>query len=59
MLRGVDLTIPSRQADDDYRTGGEGKSVAETHHIGLMQPDRGEVWIDGTDIAHMKGRSAQ
>ncbi|HNA27461.1 MAG TPA: ATP-binding cassette domain-containing protein, partial [Nitrospira sp.] len=36
---------------------GEGKSVLLKHIIGLMQPDRGEVWIDGTDIAHMKGQA--
>jgi ABC-type transporter Mla maintaining outer membrane lipid asymmetry ATPase subunit MlaF len=27
------------------------------HMIGLMQPDRGEIWIDGTDIAHLKGKA--
>ena len=36
---------------------GEGKSVLLKHIIGLMQPDRGEVWIDGTNIARLKGQA--
>ncbi len=57
VLRGVDLTIPSGKLTTIIGRSGEGKSVLLKHIIGLMQPDRGEVWIDGTDIAHMKGQA--
>jgi phospholipid/cholesterol/gamma-HCH transport system ATP-binding protein len=32
---------------------GAGKSVCIKHLVGLMQPDRGEVLLDGEDIAHL------
>jgi phospholipid/cholesterol/gamma-HCH transport system ATP-binding protein len=51
VLRGVDLTIPTGKLTTIIGRSGEGKSVLLKHIIGLMQPDRGEVWIDGTDIA--------
>ena len=57
VLRGVDLTIPSGKLTTIIGRSGEGKSVLLKHIIGRMQPDRGEVWIDGTDIAHMKGQA--
>ncbi len=57
VLRGLDLTIPSGKLTTIIGRSGEGKSVLLKHIIGLMQPDRGEVWIDGTDIAHMKGQA--
>jgi len=57
VLRGVDLTIPSGKLTTIIGPSGEGKSVLLKHIIGLMQPDRGEVWIDGTDIARLKGQA--
>ncbi len=57
VLRGVNLTIPSGKLTTIIGRSGEGKSVLLKHIIGLMQPDRGEVWIDGTDIARLKGRA--
>ncbi|MCW5799011.1 MAG: hypothetical protein LZF60_310212 [Nitrospira sp.] len=57
VLRGVDLTIPTGKLTTIIGRSGEGKSVLLKHIIGLMQPDRGEVWIDGTDIARLKGRA--
>ena len=57
VLRGVYLTIPTGKLTTIIGRSGEGKSVLLKHIIGLMQPDRGEVWIDGTDIARLKGRA--
>ena len=57
VLRGVDLTIPTGKLTTIIGRSGEGKSVLLKHIIGLMHPDRGEVWIDGTDIARLKGRA--
>ncbi len=57
VLRGLDLTIPSGKLTTIIGQSGSGKSVLLKHMIGLMQPDRGEVWIDGAEIAHLKGRA--
>jgi phospholipid/cholesterol/gamma-HCH transport system ATP-binding protein len=57
VLRGLDLTIPAGQLTTIIGQSGSGKSVLLKHMIGLMKPDSGEVWIDGTDIAQMKGRA--
>jgi phospholipid/cholesterol/gamma-HCH transport system ATP-binding protein len=35
---------------------GTGKSVLLKHIIGLLKPDRGEVWIDGEEITTMRER---
>ncbi len=37
------------------RSGG-GKSVLLKHLIGLMQPDAGEIWIDGKNIIGLSER---
>jgi phospholipid/cholesterol/gamma-HCH transport system ATP-binding protein len=57
VLRGLDLTIPAGKLTTIIGKSGGGKSVLLKHMIGLMQPDRGEVWVDGTEISHLKGRA--
>ena len=32
---------------------GSGKSVALKHVVGLLTPDRGEVWVDGEEVSRM------
>ena len=56
VLRGVDLSIPVGKLTTVIGRSGEGKSVLLKHMIGLMQPDRGEVWVGDTEISHLKGR---
>lgn len=57
VLRGVDLTIPVGKITTIIGRSGEGKSVLLKHMIGLLQPDRGEVWVDGVEISRLKGRA--
>ncbi len=57
VLRGVDLSIPAGKLTTIIGRSGSGKSVLLKHMIGLMPPDRGQVMIDGTDIARMKGQA--
>ncbi len=57
VLRGVDLTIPAGKLTTIIGGSGEGKSVLLKHVIGLMQPDRGEVWVDGIEISRLKGKA--
>ena len=54
-LQGVDLTIPVGKLTTIIGKSGEGKSVLLKHMIGLMQPDRGEVWVDHVEISRLRG----
>ncbi|MER3423330.1 MAG: ABC transporter ATP-binding protein [Nitrospiraceae bacterium] len=56
VLRGVDLTIPQGKLTTIIGRSGEGKSVLLKHMIGLMQPDRGQVWVDGIELSRLRGR---
>ena len=50
VLDGLNLEIPSGQITAIIGPSGEGKSVLIKHMIGLMQPDRGEIEVDGESI---------
>ena len=50
VLNGLNLEIPSGQITAIIGPSGEGKSVLIKHMIGLMQPDRGEIEVDGENI---------
>jgi len=56
VLQGVDLSIPPGKLTTVIGRSGGGKSVLLKHMIGLLQPDRGEVWVDDVEISRLKGR---
>ena len=56
VLRGVDLRIPAGKITAIIGRSGEGKSVLLKHMMGLLRPDRGQVLVDGVDVATLKGR---
>jgi phospholipid/cholesterol/gamma-HCH transport system ATP-binding protein len=56
VLRGLDLDIPKGDITTIIGPSGEGKSVLLKHIIGLMRPDRGQVLVDGVDLAQIPGR---
>ena len=56
ILKGVNLTIPRGQITIIIGGSGSGKSVLVKHLLGLLQPDRGKIEVDGEDIAHMSER---
>ena len=56
VLDGVSLRIETGEAVVIIGRSGGGKSVLLKHMIGLLQPDCGEVWIDGESIARMGER---
>lgn len=56
VLRGVDITIPRGKLTTIIGRSGEGKSVLLKHMIGLMRPDRGQVWVDGIELSHLRGK---
>jgi phospholipid/cholesterol/gamma-HCH transport system ATP-binding protein len=57
VLKGVTLEIPQGKLTTIIGRSGEGKSVLLKHMIGLLQPERGEVWVDGTEISRMRGKA--
>jgi phospholipid/cholesterol/gamma-HCH transport system ATP-binding protein len=57
ILRGVDLDVASGETLAIIGRSGGGKSVLLKHLIGLMQPDAGEIWIEGQNITGMKERA--
>jgi len=56
VLCGVNLTIPAGKLTTIIGPSGEGKSVLLKHMIGLLKPDRGEVWVDDVNIAGLRSR---
>lgn len=57
VLRGVTLEIPKGKLTTIIGQSGSGKSVLLKHMIGLLQPDAGEVWVDGIEISRLQGRA--
>lgn len=57
VLRGLTLEIPDGSIYTVIGQSGTGKSCLLKHLIGLMHPDQGEIWIDGTEITSLRGRA--
>ena len=56
VLNGVDLRIDTGESAVIIGRSGGGKSVLLKHLIGLLQPDSGEVLVDGENITRMNER---
>jgi phospholipid/cholesterol/gamma-HCH transport system ATP-binding protein len=56
ILRGVDLKISNGETLAIIGRSGGGKSVLLKHMVGLMEPDSGEIWIQGKNIIGMNER---
>ena len=50
ILRGVDISVAAGETLVIIGRSGGGKSVLLKNLIGLMQPNEGEIWIDGQSI---------
>ena len=50
VLRGVDLTVAEGESVVIIGRSGTGKSVLLKHVVGLIDPDRGAVRVDGRDV---------
>jgi phospholipid/cholesterol/gamma-HCH transport system ATP-binding protein len=51
VLRGVDLDIERGKINIIIGGSGQGKSVLMKHLMGLIKPDRGQIWVDGIDVS--------
>jgi phospholipid/cholesterol/gamma-HCH transport system ATP-binding protein len=56
ILRGVDLDVAKGETLVIIGRSGGGKSVLLKHLIGLLQPDSGEIWIEGQNIIGLNER---
>lgn len=56
ILRGVDLEVCTGESLALIGRSGGGKSVLLKHMVGLMEPDSGEIWIQGQNIIGMNER---
>jgi phospholipid/cholesterol/gamma-HCH transport system ATP-binding protein len=56
ILRGVDLEVRTGETLAIIGRSGGGKSVLLKHIVGLMEPDAGEIWIEGQNIIGMDER---
>jgi phospholipid/cholesterol/gamma-HCH transport system ATP-binding protein len=54
VLRGVDLAIEKGETLVVIGQSGSGKSVLIKHLIGLIKPDRGEIYVDGVETTCLK-----
>jgi phospholipid/cholesterol/gamma-HCH transport system ATP-binding protein len=50
VLKGIDLDIERSKINIVIGGSGQGKSVLMKHLMGLLQPDRGNIFVDGRDI---------
>lgn len=53
-LRGVNLEIEKGETMVIIGQSGSGKSVLLKHLVGILKPDRGEIYVDGEEITHLK-----
>jgi phospholipid/cholesterol/gamma-HCH transport system ATP-binding protein len=54
VLDGVDFVVEKGQTVALLGPSGTGKSVLLRHIIGLLRPDRGEVFVDGASVPHLR-----
>ncbi|MEZ4402835.1 MAG: ABC transporter ATP-binding protein [Kofleriaceae bacterium] len=50
VLDGIDLDIERGKVNVIIGASGAGKSVLIKHFMCLLRPDRGSIWVDGTDV---------
>lgn len=55
ILRGIDVSFERGKLTYILGPSGTGKSVTLKHILGLLEPDQGEVWVNGTHLANLKG----
>src|SRR5437868_4297115 len=56
VLEGFTLDVVESETMVIIGYSGTGKSVAIKHIVGLLEPDRGEVWVDGREVPKLPRR---
>lgn len=55
VLKGLNLFIKDGERLVILGRSGEGKTVLLKHIIGLLRPDKGEIWVDNVRVDKLKG----
>ncbi|MEJ2203228.1 MAG: ABC transporter ATP-binding protein [Gemmatimonadota bacterium] len=53
VLTGFSIEVHEGETVSIIGASGAGKSVALKHIVGLIRPDRGEVWVDGENVGRL------
>ncbi len=56
VLRGISFTVHPGEIVFLLGKSGVGKSVTLRHLVGLVEPDSGEIWIDGVEVTRFDER---
>jgi phospholipid/cholesterol/gamma-HCH transport system ATP-binding protein len=56
VLKGINLEVPTGKITVVIGKSGAGKSVLLKHVAGLLKPERGRIFINGTDFTLARGR---
>src|SRR5512144_3149563 len=56
VLEGFSLDVSEGETMVIVGYSGSGKSVAIKHIVGLLEPDSGEVWVDGLEVPRLSRR---
>ncbi|MEO5339845.1 MAG: ATP-binding cassette domain-containing protein [Magnetococcus sp. MYC-9] len=56
VLDRLNLEIPANKITAIIGISGGGKSVTLKHMVGLMKPDRGEIWVGDRPLGRLSGR---
>jgi phospholipid/cholesterol/gamma-HCH transport system ATP-binding protein len=56
VLDGFTLDVPEGETVVIIGYSGSGKSVAIKHIVGLLEPDSGQVWVDGLEVGKLSRR---
>jgi phospholipid/cholesterol/gamma-HCH transport system ATP-binding protein len=56
VLQGFTLDVAEEETVVVIGYSGSGKSVAIKHIVGLLEPDQGEVWVDGREVPRLPRR---
>ncbi len=57
VLQGFSLVVPEGETMVIIGFSGTGKSVAIKHIVGLLEPDVGEVWVDGQRVDQLSRKA--
>src|SRR5919106_2261908 len=56
VLEDITFDVPKKKVTVILGPSGTGKSVFLKHLVGLLKPDRGEIWIDGKNVPALSER---
>jgi len=59
VLNHIDLAVEKGQITAIIGKSGVGKSVLLKHMIGLLKPDTGNIYLDGTDVSEISNKNAK